>query len=156
MESLEKFIAMMRYIHTSSTRDLVPLADEASYIQQYVALQPLRLNGMTEVDLRIGVSADSHMTVPPMLLVTFVENCFKHGVSPVERSTISISLQEHDGSMSFATSNRIFPAARIGEHMGIENCRRRLRLLYPGRHRLRIDAGETEFNVTLKIDSGHD
>ena len=49
LESLEKFISMMRYIHTTSSRDMVSLSDEAAYIRQYVDLQSLRLNGMTEV-----------------------------------------------------------------------------------------------------------
>ena len=151
LASLEKFISMMRYIHTSSTRDLVPLSDEVDYIRQYVGLQQLRLNEMTSVALDIDVENNSTM-VPPMLLVTFVENCFKHGVSPVEKSHITISLHEHAGSMEFMTCNRIFPVRRIGEHMGIENCRKRLELLFPGRHRLTVTNDGTFFSVKLCIE----
>ena len=150
LESLEKFISMMRYIHTASMRDLVPLSDEADYIRQYVALQSLRLNEMTSVTLDIDIE-NNELMVPPMLLVTFVENCFKHGVSPVEKSRIALSLQEHDGKMIFLTSNRIFPVKRIGEHMGIENCRKRLELLYPGRHDMRISKDDMNFHVELSI-----
>ena len=77
----------MRYIHTTSMCDLVPLADEVDYINQYVGLQKLRLNEMTSVTIDIDIE-DSALMVPPMLLVTFVENCFKHGVSPVEKSRL--------------------------------------------------------------------
>lgn len=150
LPSLEKFISMMRYIHTSSMCDLVPLRDEVDYIRQYVGLQKLRLNEMTAVSLDIDINDDSLM-IPPMLLVTFVENCFKHGVSPVEKSNMTISLHENDGIMTFRTSNRIFPVRHIGEHMGIGNCRRRLELLYPQRHRLDITETGNTFNVKLNI-----
>lgn len=149
--SLERFILMMRYIHNTSLRDFAPLSDEIDYIRQYVGLQSLRVNGNTDVTLDINVE-DSSLTVPPMLLVTFVENCFKHGISPVEKSGIEIRLTEKDGKMLFTTSNRIFPAKRIGEHLGISNCRKRLELLYPDRHTLEIGNDGNIFNVKLSID----
>lgn len=151
LASLERFIAMMRYLHTSSMCDSVPLSDEFDYICQYVELQKLRLNEMTTVDLHIDVE-DSSLMVPPMLLVTFVENCFKHGVSPVEKSRIKISLRSRGGKMELLTSNRIFPVKRIGEHMGIENCRKRLELLYHGKHDLAIMKDDNFFTVRLCID----
>ena len=150
LPSLEKFISMMRYIHTSSNRDLVPLAEETEYIREYVDVQSLRLNEMTKVILNIGIQNDSLM-IPPMLLVTFVENCFKHGVSPVEKSSILIDIIENKGKLSFVSSNRIFPVRRIGEHMGIENCRKRLELLYPGKYELKINSNSGIYNVALKI-----
>ena len=150
LPSLEKFISMMRYIHTSSNRDLVPLSEETEYIHEYVEVQSLRLNEMTKVILNIGIQNDSLM-IPPMLLVTFVENCFKHGVSPVEKSSILIDIIENKGKLSFVSSNRIFPVRRIGEHMGIENCRKRLELLYPGKYELKINSNSGIYNVALKI-----
>ena len=150
LPSLEKFISMMRYIHTSSNRDLVPLSEETKYIHEYVEVQSLRLNEMTKVALKIDIQNDSLM-IPPMLLVTFVENCFKHGVSPIERGRILIVITENEGKLSFTSSNRIFPVKRIGEHMGIENCRKRLELLYPGKYELTIDNNSDIYNVSLKI-----
>ena len=150
LESLEMYIAMLRYILTTASRDFVSLSDEVDYIRQYVALQSLRLNGKTTVALEIEVENDS-VLVPPMLLVTFVENCFKHGVSPVEESHIHVGLTERAGRLSFRTSNRIFPVKRIGEHMGIDNCRRRLGLLYPGRHTMSIQNDGQTFIVELSI-----
>ena len=150
LPSLEKFISMMRYIHTSSNRDLVPLSEESEYIHEYVEVQSLRLNEMTKVALNIDIQNDSLM-IPPMLLVTFVENCFKHGVSPIERSRILIVITENEGKLSFTSSNRIFPVKRIGEHMGIENCRKRLGLLYPGKYELTINSNSDIYNVSLQI-----
>ena len=150
LPSLEKFISMMRYIHTSSNRDLVPLSEESEYIREYVDVQSLRLNDMTKVVLSIDIHNGSLM-IPPMLLVTFVENCFKHGVSPVEKSCILIGINENEGELSFASSNRIFPVKRICEHMGIDNCRKRLELLFPGKYELTITNNSDIYNVSLQI-----
>ncbi len=155
LESLERFISMMRYLHTSSKTDTAPLADEIDYIRQYVALQSLRLNEKTTVELHIDTSGDD-LRVPPMLFVTFVENCFKHGVSPDEESRISISIVQKGEKLNFTTSNKIFPIQRISENMGIENCRKRLALLYPGHHNLEIGADGSTYSVKLQIDCHHD
>lgn len=151
LESLEKFISMMRYIHTTSRCGMASLSDEAGYIRQYTELQSLRLNGMTSVSLDIDIE-DGTLVVPPMLLVTFVENCFKHGVSPVERSDIRIYIKEKSGQLNFTTENRIFPTRRIGEHSGIDNCRKRLDILYPaGRHEMVISDDGNTYKVKLNI-----
>lgn len=153
--SLERFITMVRYVHHSSQLDMISLTDEIDYIKQYVELQSLRLNEMTTVSLVINVN-DDNLTIPPMLLITFIENCFKHGVSSTEKSSIDIILQESDNKLLFTTSNRIFPNKRIGEHMGIENCRRRLALLFPGHHSLDVANDGTFFKVKLMIDFSND
>ncbi|MDE6489845.1 MAG: histidine kinase [Muribaculaceae bacterium] len=155
LPSLERFITMMRYIHQSSHCDMIPLSDEVDYIRQYVGLQSLRLNGMTKVAMTIDVGSDDLM-IPPMLLVTFVENCFKHGVSSVEHSTIDISITEHNGKMAFMTANHIFTVRHIGEHMGIDNCRRRLELQYPSRHSLIVDNDGSIFKVELTMELNND
>lgn len=150
LPSLERFISMMQYIHTISNKNLVPITEEAEYIEKYVEVQSLRLNEMTTVRIDIDVKTETLM-IPPMLLVTFVENCFKHGVSSIEKSEIAIDIYDADGYMTFTTSNRIYPVKRIGEHMGIENCRKRLELFFPGKYDLSIKNDGITFNVNLKI-----
>lgn len=150
LESLEKYISMMRYIHLASTKNTVALSEEADYIRQFVDLQSLRLNEKTTVKLNINLHSEG-IQFPPMLLVTFVENCFKHGVSPIEESEIAISISERDGTLVFRTSNKIFPRERIGEHMGIDNCRKRLNLLYPGRYELIINQVNSRYEVKLTV-----
>lgn len=150
LPSFERFISMMQYIHTTSNKNLVPITEEAEYIEKYVEVQSLRLNEMTTVRIDIDIKTETLM-IPPMLLVTFVENCFKHGVSSIEKSEIAIDIYETDGYMTFTTSNRIYPVKRIGEHMGIENCRKRLELFFPGKYDLSIKNDGITFNVNLKI-----
>ncbi len=106
---------------------------------------------MTTASLRIDVEEES-LQVPPMLLVTFVENCFKYGVFPIEKSEISISITEINGKLELSTRNRIFNEKRSGDQLGIENCKKRLDLLYPDRHCLEIEDDGKYFNVKLSID----
>lgn len=150
LTSLEKFISMMRYMHVNAPRDMVPLGEEADYISQYVELQRLRLNNTTKLDLNINIS-EPGLKVPPMLLVTFVENCFKHGVSSVVPSTIRITIDEDNGHLLFTTHNAVFKSRSDGEHVGIANCQRRLDLLFPGKYSLDIVREDKFFNVNLKI-----
>lgn len=151
LESLERYISMLRYVYTTSQSDYVTLAEEMDYIRQYVALQSLRLNKMTNAVLHIDIE-NENLKVPPMLLVTFVENCFKYGVTPIEKSEISISISEKNGRLELSTRNRIFITKRSGDQMGIENCRQRLSLLYPDKHSLEIEEDGNYFNVKLRID----
>lgn len=151
LPSLEKFISMMRYVNTSAASDCVPLADEIDYLRRYIDLQRLRLSDTTSVSLDIDVSNCS-LNVPPMLLVTFVENCFKHGVSSVEPCRVEITVSEHDGTLRFTTSNRIFTCQKAGDHLGISNCRNRLQILYPHRHNLGITRRDGYFYVDLTIE----
>ena len=150
LESLERFISMIRYVHTTAVRDFVALKEEVDYIRQYVSIQSLRLNEMTEVNFVTDVE-DGELMVPPMLLITFVENCFKHGVSPVEKGYINVSISENSAKMTLTTENRVCKVINHGEHMGIANCRRRLELQYPGRHKLEIFNNGEIYKVKLCI-----
>lgn len=151
LESLEKFISILRYVHVSAVCDFVPLKDEVDYIRQYMSLQALRLNEKTTVELETEIEDDGLM-VPPMLLITFVENCFKHGSSPVEKGEIDVSIHESDGKMVLKTKNHINSVRKSGMHTGIENCRRRLELQFPGRHELEITNDGINYKVKLSID----
>lgn len=151
LPSLEKYISMLRYVYSTSRQDFVSLSDEVEYIRQYVGLQSLRLTEMTVVDLRIQMENEA-ICIPPMLLVTFVENCFKYGVSPVEESSISIQVTELQGVLTLYTENRIFHSEHTGERMGISNCKKRLDLIYPDKYSLKCDADGIYYRVILKIN----
>ena len=88
-----------------------------------------------------------------MLLITFVENAFKYGVSSHIDSRIDIWLSSGDGKISFIVRNRIFPESLSGkgEGIGIANCRKRLSLIYPGAHSLKITDSDGVFAVNLTI-----
>lgn len=154
--AFEEFISLIKYMYSNANRDFIPLSEEMDYIRQYVALQSLRLNECTKVCFEHDISKPS-MPVPPMLLITFVENAFKYGVSSGDDSYIRIVLRQEGDTLLFKTENRIMTREhKESKKMGIDNCRRRLRLLYPENHRLRINTDDDVFRVELEINAGNE
>ena len=86
-----------------------------------------------------------------MLLITFVENCFKYGTSADEDCVVEISITETDDVLKLNTENRIFENSKTSQGSGLENCRKRLGLQYPRRHSLNISGEDDIFKVELTI-----
>lgn len=150
LPSLAKFISMLQYVQRAYGSDTVSLEDELQYIRQYIDLQKLRLNKRTDVRFTVDTEDESYR-IPPLLLVTFVENCFKHGVSSVEKSNIDISVYEENGFLTFKTVNGIFGSTEVSSHKGLENCRRRLEIAFSKRHELDITNDGQTYSVILKL-----
>lgn len=152
--TLERFIDLTKYMYNNANHEFIPIAEEVEYIGQYIDLQKLRLNSFADVSFTHQVE-DATMSVPPMMLITFVENAFKYGISSNGPCFIRIRLEQRGGTLRFEVENSVFPRPAAGsKRMGIENCRRRLELLYPERHRLDIGTGsDGAFRVLLEIKS---
>lgn len=155
--TLERFINLTKYMYNNANREFITLAEEADYISQYIDLQKLRLNGFADVRFTREAENDA-MPVPPMMLITFVENAFKYGISSNEPCFIHISLTQQADTLRFEVENSVFEReVKNSKRMGIENCRRRLSLLYPDRHRLDIGhSREGTFRVRLELKSGNE
>lgn len=153
-QRLERFINLTKYMYNNANREFIPLAEEVEYISQYIDLQQLRLNELADVRFNYDAE-DESMLVPPMLLITFVENAFKYGISSNEPCYVHIHLVQCDERLTFEIENRVFEHAKPdSKRMGIENCRRRLSLLYPDRYRLDVGPGEGQtFRVKLELQS---
>lgn len=153
--TLERFINLTKYMYNNANRDFIPLGEEVEYIDQYIALQSLRLNEFAEVSFDREIDRDA-MPVPPMLLITFVENAFKYGISSNEPCFVRIRLRQQGTTLSFEVENPVFArsSSRTSAGTGIANCRRRLALLYPDRHRLEAGAGaDGLFRVLLELQT---
>lgn len=148
-----RFADMVQYMYTHATDDLVTLRDETDYIGHYIELQSFRLNDRTKVVWECETDDDT-LRIPPMQLITFVENAFKYGASSSRDCTIRIRLEVEDGTLRFTTRNGIMKRRAEKEPaVGIENCRARLELLYPGRFTLDIreENAEYELNLTIRL-----
>ena len=127
------------------------MADEINYIQEYIDLQSLRLGRHTKVDVHYQIDDNSAM-IAPMILITFVENAFKYGISSTTNSLISISIELKGGVLQFNSTNGIYNRSKqTASGIGIENCRKRMELLYPERYTLLCEPNEQMFNVTLTL-----
>ncbi|MEZ3564149.1 MAG: histidine kinase [Duncaniella sp.] len=148
-----KFTEILKYTYVTIEKEAVPLGDEAAYIQNYIDLQAIRLNGHTHVEWVYDVDNEGVM-VPPMLMLTFVENAFKYGASTSKDCQIYIRLSLYDGELEFETRNSIMKHAdefRKDMPVGIENCRARLGGLFPQRHSLATIEEDGMFRVVLNI-----
>lgn len=148
-----KFTDMLKYTYMAVGRDTVLLRDEIKYISDYIDLQKLRLNEHTRIEWNSRID-DEEVSVPPMLLLTFVENAFKYGASTARDCTIGISLALDAGTLVFETRNAIMKHAdsfRSEIPVGIANSRARLAALFPGRHSLDTEQTESEFYLKMTI-----
>lgn len=150
--TMERFINLTKYLYNNANREYVSLAEEVEYIGQYIELQQLRLNELADVTFRHDVEQED-MPVPPMMLITFVENAFKYGISSDDPCFVHIRLSQTAGTLNFEIANSTFDRRKASSgRMGIKNCRRRLELLYPERHRLDITKGDDGvFRVKLEM-----
>lgn len=153
-DAVMKLSNIMRYITDEIRTDLVPLENEISCMQDYIDLQRLRLAAKTAV--HVSISGDTgQQQIAPLLLMTFVENAFKYGVSNHEAAEIIIRLEAAGPMIRFSCVNKLFPAKTHTERsgIGIHNARKRLEYLYPGRFKLDINNTNGEYAVTLLLQS---
>ena len=149
--TLERFINLTKYMYNNANREFIALAEEVDYIGQYIALQQLRLNELADIRFTHEVEREE-MPIPPMMLITLVENAFKYGISSDDPCFIHIQLNQRAEKLCFEVVNSTFGReAGHSARMGIQNCRRRLELLYPEHHRLEIEQEHGLFRVRLEL-----
>lgn len=155
--TLERFINLTRYMYNNANHDYISLTEEIDYISQYIDLQKLRLNEYADIQFNYHIE-DTTVLIPPMILITFVENAFKYGISSNEPCFIHIDLRQSGDNISFSVNNSVFKRDnRNSKQMGLENCRKRLSLLYPGRHTLEYGkTKDSRFILRLEIRAGND
>lgn len=150
-DSILRLSNIMRYITDEVSADYVPLQQEEAFIRDYIALQELRLQpGL--VDYQVSGVMEQQL-ICPLVLMTFVENVFKYGVSKHMPAPITIRLEVKDHQIHFFCCNRIYAAARPGKSsgVGIVNTRQRLALLYPQQHSLDITTDNNLYIVRLTL-----
>jgi len=150
-----KLSEMMRYLLYESGRGTTTLAREIEFLKSYVKLMQLRVDDSVKVSFEIPEDYNN-VSLPPLLFISFIENAFKHGVSYRESSSLSFKLLQNPDSLVFISENNVLThskTANIIHHggIGLENIKKRLDLLYGGRHQLIIDRSDNKFIVTLII-----
>jgi hypothetical protein len=149
---IERLSDSMRYFVDESPKDEVSLTTEIQFLENYMALEKIRIRHEIELDFVKDCSPD--LRIPPMLLMTFIENIFKHGIDKSSKENkIEISLIQQEGFLLFQTCNRIHTVASKEEShgFGIENLRRRLTMLYGTKFELNIECDGQTFTAFLKV-----
>lgn len=156
-EAVERLGDMMRFMLQENTKEKISLARETDYLNNYISLQKLRTdsNPIVRIDADIEPQENT-VQIAPMLLVPFVENAFKHGISLREPSHIKITLDMKGHMLYFDVSNSKHTRQendpeKNNNGIGLENVKQRLKLLYPAKHELIIRETGKEFFVHLTI-----
>lgn len=147
---------IMRYVLYGANQTQVSLAKEIQFIENYVMLMRIRYTGGVDIRMQLP-AAIPEATIPPLLLVTIIENAFKHGVSYRRSSFVYITVDVGDGRLSCLVANRVPPSFTPHDPgVGMENMRKRLSLLYENNYTLDTQQSDEEYRVTLIIPLGHD
>ena len=158
-EGIQKLGDMMRFMLHENNQEQIAMSREIAYLENYISLQKLRTVAspaiVIEDDIRAG---NCHHAIAPMLLIPFVENAFKHGISLQEPSWIKIRLRCDEMHIYFDIRNSMRTrkgndAEKSTSGTGLNNVRERLKWLYPGRHDLQVSSDAQEFVVKLIIDT---
>jgi LytS/YehU family sensor histidine kinase len=138
-------------------QDKIALSREIDYLNNYISLQKLRTDPNPTIRIEAEIeSVIKPVQIAPMLLIPFVENAFKHGISFREPSHIKITLEVKEGVLYFDVFNiKHFKSENDPEKgksgIGLNNVRQRLQLLYPSKHDLVIRDTKKDFFVHLTI-----
>jgi len=151
--AIELFSDLMRYVLYESSHDFIPLEKKLGYIDTYIELQKMRLPPSVRVSYeKQGEAGD--LTIAPLTLMPFIENAFKYGVSTEKNSFIDIRIEISRDSLVMIVRNSRSGQKAVNNgssQLGIENTLRRLKLLYSGRHELKIDDSMAEYSIYIKL-----
>ncbi len=146
-----KLSHLLRYVIDDANRESVPLEQEVSYLNNYIDLQKLRSTSSLVINFTVTGNINSTQ-IAPLLLLPFVENAFKYGISNQEVSPIDITLEKTVSTLVFSVQNKKFEQGeKDSTGIGINNVKRRLQLLYPDKHKLQIDDEPNTYFIKLTI-----
>lgn len=152
---IHKLSGLMRYVIYDSNAAKVPLHKEIGYITDFIELSKLRF---TKEELTVNFVVEGpvqQLAIAPMILVPFVENAFKHGVKIESPSFINILITGSSDKIIFECVNSVYAINRPAEQqpagIGLQNVKRRLELIYPGRHTLAITMNDNIYKIHLEL-----
>ncbi|HET9746952.1 MAG TPA: histidine kinase [Chitinophagaceae bacterium] len=151
---VDKLAGMIDYMRTEGENSLVPLEKEIRLIKDYVELEKVRYGD--RLNLHVDINADDDQKfIAPLLMIPFVENSFKHGTSQMlRRPWIRLEITCVGNQLFFNLSNSkpsLVVPGRINKGIGLNNVKKRLQLLYPGRHQLDIYSTDESFSVNMQV-----
>jgi len=155
-----KLSDLMRYSLYESSKESVILSREISYIENYLDLERARFSDKVTIDYQLTGNPEEYL-IAPLLLVSFVENAFKHGTAKSKHASyVNLSIVLDQSTLYFKIKNNIPEHTRQGPKareekvggFGLSNTSKRLQLLYPDKHKLSVQQTESEFSVDLELE----
>ncbi|MCO6149610.1 sensor histidine kinase [Flavobacterium sp. NRK1] len=143
---------LMRYQLESNERQCVALEDEISFISSYIELEKERVGYRCNISFNSEVDDPNSYKIPPMLLISFIENAFKHGTCTIEKCFVDVDVTVTNGKLELVVRNSI-PEKKnevVSTKIGIKNTKERLRLLYGSNYTLDIEQTDI-YTVNLQL-----
>jgi LytS/YehU family sensor histidine kinase len=145
---------LMRYILNSGTLEKIELKKEIDYLNNFIELQKLRLPKNFNLNFNCSIE-NENATIEPLLLIGFIENTFKHGVSGSDDDFIDINIQCKNNQLTLLTTNKIHQLGNI-EHIasgvGLKNTQKRLELCYQNNYQLNLFEENGNYKIKLQIN----
>ena len=155
---IEKISSQLRYVLYDSNTNKVSIRKEIDHIEGFVALQRMRISADIPVNISLNISTDNdNYQISPLLLIPFIENAFKYGISYDLPTEIKIDIVCRENTLRLCVSNPAVKNERNNQAdsfsgIGLENVRKRLAILYPAKHILEISNNGELFIVNLTIN----
>jgi LytS/YehU family sensor histidine kinase len=156
-ELLLKLSELLRYSVYETKEEQVLLKDEVRYLKNYIEFEKIRLGERLILVVNIQDAGDKNASIAPMLLIVFMENAFKHSKNnDDEKIYIDINLKWNDDTIFFWVENSFSPqremsTSKTNSGFGLESVKKRLALLYPNLHELKIKQAEKTYSVELSL-----
>lgn len=150
---ISRLSQMLQFVLYGAPDARSPLQKEADFIQNYVDFMQINYDHSVPIELQVETIDERHQ-IYPNILITLVENAFKHGPNTSRKNAwVNIKLEVIDGTLHFFVRNGVNRAVSRSENggVGLQNVRRKLQLYYPGAHQLGIIRTDDEFQVILQI-----
>jgi len=154
---IQKLGDMMRFMLHENNLDFIDMSKEIEYLKNYISLQKLRTQSSPDIIIEENISEQNcNHKIAPMLLIPFVENAFKHGISLKEKSWIKINLECTEKNILFEVRNSVHTKQENDPEnersgIGFNNVIERLKLIYPGKFQASVNKDDKEFFVQLSI-----
>ncbi len=159
---LLKLSELLHYAIYGTRQSFLPLKDELTYINNYLEFEKIRIGDRLSLQLDMATITDPAIQVPPMVLMVFIENAFKHARNTFDQQIhVSISLSIGAGSILFMVQNSCGSTGQENNQLpdasglGLRNTIKRLDLLYPGNYSLKQVSEDGYYHIHLRLPINH-
>ncbi len=155
-EGIQQLSSIMRHVVEGTKNERISAEKEVQFLYDFVELNKMRIPKRDNIRINVSIDWDEQPTqIAPLLVIPYIENAFKYGISITQESFIDLNFKIKDQKLSFSCRNSIikqFDKLEVGTSTGLENTKRRLMLNYPHKHSLKISNENTIFEVALEVN----
>jgi len=153
-ELILRLSALLEYILENSKKDLINLSDEISTLEDYIYVESFRFGERLVIEKDSQIQNAEFIKVPPLILITLMENCFKHGgKNNTEKLFINYQLHEKDSKLQISFSNNFLQAAHNPKAIGLKNIESQLSYIYKQNYKIvkTVEANTFHINITIPV-----